>query len=226
LVENNQSGSADGISLAFLGVWAFGDLLNFFGAFWAGLVPTVVALAIYFCIADTILIAQCLYYKSCDSDSKVPDQIASEDLIQPLLPHTSSDIGLPGSRRPSIKCLKSSEELPTLPISPGDRFSTNPWIKNIASVVFVCAVGTTGWAFAWQIGVWKPAFEDTTGESLKVSAGAASLGYLSAICYLGFVIFLPANPRYLTQSCSVRGYLKYQKIFAKSLARVSLDFPP
>lgn len=37
-------------------------MTNLAGAIWADLVPTVIALAIYFCIADTILILQCLYY--------------------------------------------------------------------------------------------------------------------------------------------------------------------
>ncbi len=37
LIENYKSGSADGISLAFLTVWFIGDLANFFGAVWARL---------------------------------------------------------------------------------------------------------------------------------------------------------------------------------------------
>ena len=62
LVENYKQGSAEGISLAFLVVWFMGDITNLAGAIWAGLVPTVIALAIYFCFADLILISQCLYY--------------------------------------------------------------------------------------------------------------------------------------------------------------------
>ncbi|KAK5142463.1 hypothetical protein LTR32_005195 [Rachicladosporium monterosium] len=64
LLENYQQGSADGISLTFLFIWFVGDVANLAGALWAGLVPTVIALAIYFCFADAILIGQCLYYNA------------------------------------------------------------------------------------------------------------------------------------------------------------------
>lgn len=62
VLENYTLQSADGISLAFLTVWFIGDITNLLGALWAGLVPTVIALAVYFCFADLILIVQCLYY--------------------------------------------------------------------------------------------------------------------------------------------------------------------
>ena len=54
LVENYQQGSADGISLTFLFIWFVGDVTNLAGALWARLVPTVVALAVYFCFADAV----------------------------------------------------------------------------------------------------------------------------------------------------------------------------
>lgn len=54
LIENYKSGSADGISLVFLAIWFIGDVTNLFGALWAGLVPTVIALAMYFCVADLV----------------------------------------------------------------------------------------------------------------------------------------------------------------------------
>lgn len=54
LVENYQQQSAEGISLTFLCIWFLGDVTNLAGAVWAGLVPTVVALAAYFCVADAV----------------------------------------------------------------------------------------------------------------------------------------------------------------------------
>lgn len=62
LIENYRNGSAEAISLAFIFVWFLGDIANLAGALWAGLVPVVIAIGIYFCIADGVLIAQCLYY--------------------------------------------------------------------------------------------------------------------------------------------------------------------
>ncbi|CAK7226660.1 hypothetical protein SBRCBS47491_006305 [Sporothrix bragantina] len=64
LIQNYKSQSADGLSMAFLIVWLIGDATNLAGALWTGLAPTAVALAFYFCIADAILITQCVYYNT------------------------------------------------------------------------------------------------------------------------------------------------------------------
>jgi solute carrier family 66 (lysosomal lysine-arginine transporter), member 1 len=62
LLENYRNGSAEAVSLAFIFVWFLGDICNLVGALWAGLVPVIVAIAVYFCISDGVLISQCLYY--------------------------------------------------------------------------------------------------------------------------------------------------------------------
>lgn len=62
LLENYRNGSAEAVSLAFILVWFLGDICNLVGALWAGLVPVIVAIAVYFCISDGVLISQCLYY--------------------------------------------------------------------------------------------------------------------------------------------------------------------
>jgi hypothetical protein len=62
LIENYRNSSAEAISLAFIFVWFLGDIANLAGALWAGLVPVIVAIAVYFCIADGVLIGQCMYY--------------------------------------------------------------------------------------------------------------------------------------------------------------------
>ncbi|KJR82692.1 vacuolar membrane pq loop repeat protein [Sporothrix schenckii 1099-18] len=64
LIQNYKGQSADGLSMAFLFVWLLGDATNLSGALWTGLAPTAVALAFYFCIADIVLITQCLYYNT------------------------------------------------------------------------------------------------------------------------------------------------------------------
>lgn len=62
LLENYRNGSAEAVSLAFIFVWFLGDICNLVGGLWAGLVPMIVAIAVYFCISDGVLISQCLYY--------------------------------------------------------------------------------------------------------------------------------------------------------------------
>ncbi|KAK4553366.1 hypothetical protein LTR86_009667 [Recurvomyces mirabilis] len=124
LIENYTAGSADGISLTFLFIWFVGDITNLAGAIWAKLVPTVTALAIYFCFADAILIGQCLYYNALNrrkESAKEDLQEANEQTallngnadghvtgskVAPKRQHSLNDIrednlGLPGSRRRS-----------------------------------------------------------------------------------------------------------------------------
>ena len=73
MIENYRQQSAKGISLLFLAVWFIGDIASLAGALWANLVPTVIALSVYFCIADLILVIQCLYYNSLEARRDVLD---------------------------------------------------------------------------------------------------------------------------------------------------------
>jgi hypothetical protein len=54
------------------------------------------------------------------------------------------------------------------------------------SILAVVAVGTAGWAIAWQSGVWVPTIDDgDVPETIQAAVGAKILGYASAVCYLG-----------------------------------------
>jgi uncharacterized protein with PQ loop repeat len=186
LIENYKQGSADGISLAFLAVWFIGDITNLAGSIWADLVPTVTALAVYFCFADLILISQCIYYNLKNSRQSRKAVTSSTDNVEaPLLGRRdSSNIGLPGSHRRDSQASRRrrASSLPTIAdVEEGE----GQWIKNALSVVGVCVVGTAGWAIAWKTGVWVPQrTNDDTGGG-DVALGAQLLGYASAVCYLG-----------------------------------------
>ena len=172
-------------------MWFIGDLANFWGSTWAGLVPTVIALAIYFCIADTILITQCLYYRYINSrkpefEDAVHEQVDS--LSQPLLARNSSDTRLPGSRRRSSVSQKrqnSSLATSALPSIPEQKLCARPWITNALSVAAVCAIGVTGWTIAWQANLWQPSLESDESGDVERQYGAEFLGYISAALYLG-----------------------------------------
>jgi uncharacterized protein with PQ loop repeat len=187
LIENYKSGSADGISLAFLTVWFIGDITNLAGALWAGLVPTVIALAIYFCFADLVLISQCVYYNMKNSRRERKTSTRSTDSVEaPLLGRrdSSNNIGLPGShRRDSVASRRRrASSLPTImDVEEGG----SEWVKNTLSVFGICAVGAAGWAIAWKTGVWapQPTPDDAAGSDTPL--GASILGYASAVCYLG-----------------------------------------
>ncbi|KAK5111532.1 hypothetical protein LTR62_004827 [Meristemomyces frigidus] len=220
LLENYQAGSADGISLTFLFIWFVGDVTNLAGAIWAKLVPTVTALAVYFCIADAVLIGQCLYYNS--KKKKVEDVAKGGDTEEageqtallaaqgsPKLANgrkhsfndiTEDNLGLPGSRRRSSATSSSKlhrtrttsssggDQLQAILETPSSPFTstTRTYAKNTLSVFLILAVGTAGWAIAWQTGAWQPTpLGEDNGEHEATPLGAEILGYISAVCYLG-----------------------------------------
>jgi len=198
---NYKTRSADGISLAFLGVWLVGDVTNLAGAVWAGLVPTVIALAIYFCFADFVLIGQCLYYNHINAkiaarqalNPPLESEAESSDPTQPLLQRRrTSSIGLPGSqrRRSSAPSSGSGGQAPISQILEArEEEGSRAWKKNTLSVFLVCIAGAAGWAIAWQSGVWTPTPEESQipdfGSASEGAVGAQVLGYFSAVCYLG-----------------------------------------
>lgn len=159
LAENYRGQNAEGISLRFLGIWMVGDLTNLVGAVYGGLLPTVVALAAYFCLADAILIAQCLYYKYVTrhrAEHRIPVSV-SDDPNQPLLQRKKSDIGLPKPRRQSSASHGRRDSVLVDPALPGvveDGTDSRAWAWNTISIVLVCLVGALGWLIAWKAGLW------------------------------------------------------------------------
>ena len=149
----------------------------------------MIALAVYFCIADVVLLAQCLYYRSRNSKkADAPPVVPENDPRQPLLNRRTSDIGLPGSRRRSTISRKSlngaiPSEIVAEPQT-GVKLA-RIWVKNTIFLLFICTLGVAGWVVAWQTGLWEPDLEDDQVGTEENKVGAVVLGYLSAVCYLG-----------------------------------------
>lgn len=200
LWENYRLQSAEGISLTFLFVWFIGDLTNFFGSVWAHLVPTVIALAVYFCLADAILISQCLYYNTLNArkarkegleEAITSNGALSDDPTQPLIrkrTNSNDNIGLPGSRRRSSASNRrrdSSLHSSLLPTIEEERSPLRTWLTNAGAVVAVCLLGCVGWGIAFKLRLWTPTPTDQDSDSDQRIIGAEILGYTSAIAYLG-----------------------------------------
>ncbi|KAL8920364.1 MAG: hypothetical protein Q9172_004530 [Xanthocarpia lactea] len=63
IIENFRRHSADGLSLIFIVIWLAGDIFNILGAVLQGVIPTMTILAIYYTLADIVLLGQCFYYR-------------------------------------------------------------------------------------------------------------------------------------------------------------------
>lgn len=220
LLQNYLSSSADAISLTFLLIWFLGDVANLIGSLWAHLVPTVTALAIYFCFADAILISQCLYYNILNkrrqrsmSTATVETAGTVEDEEEPLLSRrgsAASNLGLPGShtRRKSSggsrRTLTGSESSARRRESvlakiaeedgSGGRAGSAAWLKNIASILVIFVVGAGGWAIAYKTGIWVPAAAPTHhhGNDGQGNAPHTPLG-AEILGYLSAVAYLGAR---------------------------------
>ncbi|KAL4808502.1 PQ loop repeat-domain-containing protein [Aspergillus unguis] len=203
LIENYRNGNAEAISLLFLFVWFIGDVTNLAGSAWAGLVPVIVAIAVYFCIADGVLIGQCVYYHIRNSRATVAHvrnaSSATPEPTTPLLGRRPSDT-LPegGNRRrrgsrPSYSAVSNAQDQEqgqgpddTLAkLLEENQVGRAALLKNLSSVLAICVIGMAGWTIAWQTGVWKPAPLEGGNGGVDMAPGAQVLGYISAICYLG-----------------------------------------
>ncbi|KAH8816888.1 PQ loop repeat-domain-containing protein [Xylogone sp. PMI_703] len=191
LILNYRTGSAEGISLLFLFVWLVGDITNLSGAIWAGLVPTVTALAVYFCLADFVLISQCLYYNHVNANraQRHPSVASAASEEEPLLSRrrSSDTTGLPGShrRRSSARSGQQRDSLAKI-LEEDENSNGSSWVRNTVSIAMVMIVGAAGWAIAWRSGIWTPVPDQRESpETTNIPVGAEILGYISAICYLG-----------------------------------------
>ncbi|KAL1304160.1 hypothetical protein AAFC00_000587 [Neodothiora populina] len=63
IIENFRRSSAEGLSVEFIIIWLAGDFANIIGAVMQKVLPTMIILAIYYTLADIVLLAQCFYYK-------------------------------------------------------------------------------------------------------------------------------------------------------------------
>ena len=159
------------------------------GAIWAGLVPTVVVVAVYFCLADFVLISQCLYYNKFNANRARHASMASIESEQsPLLSRrrSSDTFAPPNSRRRRSTGLSVSQRRDSATKFFEEPGETNLWVKNTVSILGTIAAGAAGWAIAWQSGVWKPTpAQDGDVSGAQMAVGAQVLGYISAVCYLG-----------------------------------------
>lgn len=197
LIENYRNGNAEAISFLFLFVWFVGDVANLIGGVWAGLVPVIIAIAVYFCLADGVLITQCLYYKARNSNlytlNRRRSSVETPDPTTPLLGRRFSD-NLPDNATGRRRSWTAQQQQANSgnPDADGtlakiveeNDTGRKAWVKNFSSVLAICVIGMAGWTVAWQSGVWKPAPQVHNG-GVDMAAGAQLVGYFSAICYLG-----------------------------------------
>lgn len=154
--------SAEGIAIGFISIWFLGDIFNLVGALWAGLLPEVIFLAAWFCIADFLMIASFFYYTNIypkKHHHKKPSRASS---------HNSTEETHLLRRR--------SSTLTEIALQPQSQSVLTKFVLPIAIVI---GAGCLGFFFSDS----SAPRDDTPPPSISV--GPQVIGYLSAVLYLG-----------------------------------------
>ena len=107
IIENFRRSSAEGLSIVFIVVWLVGDVFNILGAILQGVLPTMIILAIYYTLADIVLLLQCFYYRGFTLSDEVkpkPSERTHDDTDperRPLLNGNDNDASSPRETRHS-----------------------------------------------------------------------------------------------------------------------------
>ena len=212
IIENFRRQSADGLSIVFIVVWLAGDVFNILGAILQGVLPTMIILAVYYTLADIVLMLQVFYYRGftlSDEIKKPQEQIPAEE--EPLLgandtAGTSATLSSNNTtqRRRSLSQLQRhlshvdgthlSPATPLLdppkPNDPPTTYNLKPTSTlqaiffNTFSIILVCAAGVFGWWISARSRRHRHV-EDEEPDTLEFDALGQVFGYLCAVLYLG-----------------------------------------
>ncbi|KAK8187256.1 PQ loop repeat-domain-containing protein [Phyllosticta capitalensis] len=210
IIENFKRSSAEGLSVTFIVVWLAGDIFNIIGAVLQHVLPTMIILAVYYTLADIVLLAQCFYYKGFTLSDNVKEQ---EDDEPPREPTETSNL-LPRSderhaqshriehaeagRRSSFhsfteRLLHDGTHLsPATPLvdpppptnnTAGSSSTAKSALFNLAAVVLVCLAGFLGWYLTYTPPSSGTAANDS--DTLHFNIAGQIGGYICCILYLG-----------------------------------------
>ncbi|KAK5092985.1 putative vacuolar membrane transporter for cationic amino acids [Exophiala xenobiotica] len=157
IIENFRRGSAEGLSIVFIVVWLLGDIFNILGAVLQGVLPTMIILAVYYTLADIVLLLQLFYYRGFTLTDDVKKPADTDDERRPLLSESSPRTG--DQRRSSFgeDFRRQGHHLsPATPLHDVQRdppaiannkptTTTQKVLFNLAAVLVVCAAGALGW---------------------------------------------------------------------------------
>lgn len=191
IYENFKRKSLEGLSLTFIVLWLAGDVFNVLGAVLQGVLPTMIILAVYYTLADIVLLWQCLAY----GDGKNPDLIhlsPANPLNEDVLETAMSNEERHNRRRNqgnTTEDLESSTTSVDSSISKSSSSSSQfqSILINTLMVTLVIASGVIGWYISYikeskhhskHPGKHNP-------EELIFDPLAQIFGWLCAFFYLG-----------------------------------------
>lgn len=210
IIENFRRSAADGLSLQFVIVWLAGDVFNILGAVLQGVLPTMIILAIYYTIADIVLLGQCFYYRGFTWKDEVvppPPKKKNNNNGRQQGNGNGNGIGhnngsapdertsLLGNDQRERRGSDWSERLihvnPIVPINepsatpppPASTLQTLAW--NTVAVIMVIGAGVAGWALSRGYGSQEEEDGPSGDDAIHFDLWGQIFGYLCAVLYLG-----------------------------------------
>lgn len=205
IIENFRRSSAEGLSVVFLVVWLAGDVFNILGAALQGVLPTMIILAVYYTLADIVLLLQVFYYRGFtlkDEVGKPVSEDPADNERRPLLATTSTGIGESHRRSFSEEFRMHGQHLsPATPIH-DDAIRHPPAIAqekptstlqkilfNMSAILLVCAAGVLGWYASTKYNQRRnhrdfDKHESDAADPLEFDVLGQVFGYLCATFYL------------------------------------------
>ncbi|ODV65408.1 hypothetical protein HYPBUDRAFT_113288 [Hyphopichia burtonii NRRL Y-1933] len=168
LIEQWRLKSADGIAIGFISIWFLGDLFNLIGALWAGLLPEVIFLAVWFCIADALMIGSYTYYTFI-----YPKHHKKQHHHRHHHHNNNQDHNT--EAQPLLERRRSSN----LTYIGTDPEKNGIFTRYILPILFVIGAGVLGYLLSGS----KDSYDDKPDS--KIEVGPQFMGYCSALLYLG-----------------------------------------
>ncbi|KAF1738532.1 hypothetical protein NHJ13051_007262 [Beauveria bassiana] len=181
ILQNFQRGNADALSIQFIIVWLLGDVFNIIGAVMQGVLPTMIILAIYYTLADIVLLLQCFYYRGFTwkdpTPAPKPDNGPNERtaLLDATQERRGSDWTGLSPAVPHISDTKEPQPVPTVA-------QTVLW--NSLIVLMVCAAGVLGWFLGERAKGPREDVPENSNDTLKFNLVGQLFGYLCAVAYI------------------------------------------
>lgn len=181
IYENFTRKSSEGLSLMFIILWLAGDVFNVLGSILQGVLPTMIILAIYYTLADILLLWQCLNYghkSKTDLIHLSPANPFDGDTIEQVLSRDSQERQESNSQDESDNLLANSTDGSSKERSPVKNF-----LFKLLMVSLVFLSGLIGWYISYVKNYYK--YKHPESPKLVFDPLAQFFGWLCAILYLG-----------------------------------------
>lgn len=176
IYENFCRKSAEGLLLLFVILWLIGDIFNVVGGIAQNVLPTMLILAIYYTLADIVLLIQSLLYgthKKVDPIHLSPANPLLEDVLDEII-------------HPSDSSSETDRLLPDR--KPVSTLSSEFYNAIMVGLVLVAGIG--GWYISYVRSSHHnqnspPNHDHGKDDDLEFNIVGQVFGYLSAVFYLG-----------------------------------------